>query len=73
MPDDATKATHGAQRELFKQCMLAVQYGMEGNPWRYGQPSPGSSRAIYCERTVKPTAGSGNAPTPPSIRLCWWA
>ena len=29
VPNDATKATHGAQRELFKQCMLAVQYGME--------------------------------------------
>jgi DNA polymerase I len=29
VPADATKATHGAQRELFKQCVLAVQYGME--------------------------------------------
>jgi DNA polymerase-1 len=29
VPQDATKATHGAQRELFKQCVLAVQYGME--------------------------------------------
>jgi DNA polymerase-1 len=29
VPHDATKATHGAERELFKQCMLAVQYGME--------------------------------------------
>jgi DNA polymerase I len=29
VPRDATKATHVAQRELFKQCMLAVQYGME--------------------------------------------
>jgi hypothetical protein len=29
VPADATKTTHGAQRELFKQCMLAVQYGME--------------------------------------------
>jgi DNA polymerase I-like protein with 3'-5' exonuclease and polymerase domains len=29
VPRDATKATHGAERELFKQCMLAVQYGME--------------------------------------------
>jgi hypothetical protein len=26
---DATKATHGPTRELFKQCVLAVQYGME--------------------------------------------
>jgi DNA polymerase-1 len=29
VPLDATKVTHGAQRELFKQCVLAVQYGME--------------------------------------------
>jgi hypothetical protein len=29
VPEDATKETHGPQRELFKQCVLAVQYGME--------------------------------------------
>jgi DNA polymerase I-like protein with 3'-5' exonuclease and polymerase domains len=29
VPADATKATHGSHRELFKQCVLAVQYGME--------------------------------------------
>jgi DNA polymerase I len=29
VPDEATKETHGSQRELFKQCVLAVQYGME--------------------------------------------
>src|SRR5262249_22306598 len=29
IPRDATKATHGPQRELCKQCVLAVQYGME--------------------------------------------
>jgi DNA polymerase-1 len=29
VPQDATKSTHGPQRELFKQCTLAVQYGME--------------------------------------------
>ncbi len=29
VPLDATKATHGSQRELFKQCVLAVQYGMQ--------------------------------------------
>jgi hypothetical protein len=27
IPADATKATHAAQRELFKQCVLATQYG----------------------------------------------
>jgi hypothetical protein len=29
IPADATKQTHGSQRELFKQCALAVQYGMK--------------------------------------------
>jgi DNA polymerase-1 len=29
VPQDATKATHGPQRELCKQCVLATQYGME--------------------------------------------
>jgi DNA polymerase I len=29
VPEDATKKTHGPQRELFKQCVLGVQYGME--------------------------------------------
>jgi DNA polymerase-1 len=28
VPPDATKDTHGPQRELFKQCVLATQYGM---------------------------------------------
>ena len=28
IPADATKRTDGGQRELFKQCVLAVQYGM---------------------------------------------
>jgi len=73
VPNDATKATHGAQRELYKQCMLAVQYGMEWQSLALRTASPGSSRAIYCERTAKPTAGAGNGPTPPSIRPCWWA
>jgi DNA polymerase I len=29
VPSDASKDTHGEVRELFKQCSLAVQYGME--------------------------------------------
>jgi DNA polymerase-1 len=29
VPQDATKDTHGPTRELFKQCVLGVQYGME--------------------------------------------
>jgi DNA polymerase-1 len=31
VPAGATKTTHGPTRELFKQCVLAVQYGMEAN------------------------------------------
>jgi DNA polymerase family A len=40
VPEDATKETHGPQRELFKQCVLAVQYGMESQSLalRIGQP-----------------------------------
>jgi hypothetical protein len=40
IPADATKTTHKAQRELFKQCVLAVQYGMEADSLalRIGQP-----------------------------------
>jgi hypothetical protein len=41
VPADATKASHGAVRELFKQCVLAVQYGMGPDSLadRIGQPS----------------------------------
>jgi DNA polymerase-1 len=40
IPQDATKMTHGAQRELFKQCVLAVQYGMQAMALalKIGQP-----------------------------------
>jgi DNA polymerase I len=40
VPEDATKQTHGPTRELFKQCVLAVQYGMEAESLatRIGQP-----------------------------------
>lgn len=41
VPQDATKQTHGAIRELFKQCVLATQYGMEWESMaaRIGQPT----------------------------------
>jgi DNA polymerase I len=40
VPPGATRHTHGPQRELFKQCALAVAYGMqaEGLANRIGQP-----------------------------------
>jgi len=40
VPQGATKESHGPTRELFKQCVLAVQYGMEAGSLatRIGQP-----------------------------------
>jgi hypothetical protein len=40
-PPEATKATHRAVREMFKACVLAVQYGMgaESLALRIGQPT----------------------------------
>jgi hypothetical protein len=40
IPADANKATHKNERELLKQCVLAVQYGMEAEALatRIGQP-----------------------------------
>ena len=45
VPADATKATHGPQRELFKQCVLAVQYGMEAREPRPSHWPAAHSRA----------------------------
>jgi DNA polymerase I len=41
LPENAKKETHGPTRELFKQCVLAVLYGMEADSLaaRIGQPS----------------------------------
>jgi DNA polymerase I len=40
VPQDATKRTHASQRDLFKACVLAVQYGMGSDSLaaRIGQP-----------------------------------
>ena len=40
MPEDATKQSHAAEREQFKACVLAVQYGMGSASLgqRIGQP-----------------------------------
>jgi DNA polymerase I len=40
VPENATKVSHGSIRELYKQCVLAVQYGMEAASLalRIGQP-----------------------------------
>jgi DNA polymerase-1 len=40
VPEDATKESHAAERQLFKACVLAVQYGMGADALasRIGQP-----------------------------------
>jgi DNA polymerase family A len=54
VPADATKASHGAQRELFKQCVLAVQYGMEAESLagRIGQPTIAARDLLRSHREV---------------------
>jgi hypothetical protein len=51
-PLDATKHTHGPTRELFKQCTLAVQYGMEAQSLalRIGQPLPTAQYLLRAHR-----------------------
>src|SRR5262249_41951650 len=42
VPPEATKHTHGPERDLFKACVLAVQYGMgeASLAQRIGKPVP---------------------------------
>jgi hypothetical protein len=52
VPQDATKASHGPQRELFKQCSLGVLYGMEAPSLalRIGQPVPMAQYLLRAHR-----------------------
>ncbi len=54
IPPDGTKETHGAIREQFKQCVLAVQYGMGAKSFasRIGQSE---SQARYLLRLHRET------------------
>ena len=71
VPADATKKTHGPKRELFKQCVLAVAYGMEAEGLGAAdRPARDRRAAICCARTTKPIASSGHGPTRPSIAPC---
>jgi hypothetical protein len=55
IPADGTKQDHGAERELFKTCILGVQYGMGpealarriGKPTAYGRELLRLHRATY--------------------------
>jgi DNA polymerase I len=57
IPANANKMTHKAERELFKQCVLAVQYGMEAEALalRIGQPTIFARDLLYAHRETYPT------------------
>lgn len=55
-PSDATKASHGAVREQYKACVLAVQYGMgeESLALRIQQPKVYASELLKMHRRTYP-------------------
>lgn len=57
VPMDATKKSHKAQRELFKQCALAVQYGMgeKSLAERIGKTSLEARKLLDLHRSTYPT------------------
>ena len=54
VPADATKKSHPAERELFKLCALAVQYGMEAKSLavRTGRPEIEARRLLQYHREI---------------------
>jgi hypothetical protein len=56
LPRDATKVTHGAERERFKACVLGVQYGMgaEALARRAGGPSALGRELLCLHRETYP-------------------
>jgi len=56
VPADATKKTHKAEREQFKACVLAVQYGMgaEALAQRIGQPEARARQLLGLHRSTYP-------------------
>lgn len=57
VPQDATKKTHGPQRDLFKACVLAVQYGMGERSLgqRIGQSEAHARELLRLHRQTYPT------------------
>jgi len=57
IPQDATKESHKSQRELFKQCVLGVQYGMEAESLalRIGQPTIVARDLLRAHHETYPT------------------
>jgi DNA polymerase-1 len=56
IPPDGTKASYSAERAQFKQCVLAVQYGMgaEALATRIGQPIDMAKRLLRLHRETYP-------------------
>ena len=55
-PADGTKRTHGPERDLFKTCVLGVQYGMGAASLagRIGKPSPYAVELLRLHRQTYP-------------------
>jgi len=56
VPEDATKKTHRSEREQFKACVLAVQYGMGAKSLaqRIGQPEAMARHLLRMHRETYP-------------------
>jgi hypothetical protein len=56
IPPDRTKRTHAAERELFKACVLGVQYGMgpEALARRIGRPAAYGRELLRLHRATYP-------------------
>jgi DNA polymerase I len=52
VPPDATKSSHGDTRDLFKTCVLGVQYGMEAHSlaFRIGGPPALARKLLFAHR-----------------------
>jgi DNA polymerase I len=56
LPPDATRETHGAERELLKQCVLGINYAMgeRSLAFRIGQPEIVARDLLRAHRTTYP-------------------
>ena len=56
VPESATKQSHPSQRAQFKECVLAVQYGMGALSLsqRIGRPVPYAARLLKLHRQTYP-------------------
>lgn len=56
VPDDASRQSHAMERELFKQCALAVQYGMaeQSLSERLGEPVVVGRQLLHKHHTTYP-------------------